>query len=451
MSAHQMPPGPRGHLLSGSLKDFRRNPQGFLLSMAEQYGDMVRLRNAFWSTYLITHPEHVKHVLQENSRNYNKDTLTWKSLRPAFGDGLITSDGPLWLRQRRLIQPAFHQQRVADFSALMVKATTSMLEKWEPVAKRGEAIDVSAEMMKLTLEIIGKALFSSDIRGETRAVGEAVTGILEYFQHQVTTSIPLPPIFPTASNRRFRAAMRKVREAVDRIIEERQARSDWPDDLLSMLMSARDAETAEGMNRRQLYDELITMIFSGYETTATALSWAWFLLSKHPEIRARLQSELSEVLDGRPPVLEDLPKLVYTRMVVQETIRLMPPVWLGTRKAIADDEIDGFHIPANTTITFSPYVTHRRKDFWENPEGFDPERFSPERSEKIARYAYFPFGGGPRQCIGNVFAMVEAQLILATVAQRYRLDIVPGHPIEPLPFGILRPRYGILVILRNGC
>jgi cytochrome P450 len=305
-------------------------------------------------------------------------------------------------------------------------------------------------MMKLTLGIIGKALFSSDIQGETRAVGEAVTGILEYFQHQVTTTIPLPPIVPTSSNRKFHAAMRKVREFVDRIIAERESRSEWPDDLLSMLMSARDQETGEGMDRRQLYDELITMIFSGYETTATALSWAWFLLSKHPEVMTRLRSELNTVLDGKPPAYEDLPNLNYTRMVIQETIRLMPPVWLGTRKAIGDDMIGGYHIPANTIVTFSPYVTHRRKDFWENPEGFDPERFLPERIGNSPRYAYFPFGGGPRQCIGNAFAMVEAQMILATVAQKYRLDLVPGHQIEPLPFGILRPRYGMPVTLRNG-
>lgn len=450
MSTYHLPPGPRGNFLLGTLKDFRRNPQRFLLSLAQEYGDVVRYRNAFWSTYLFTHPDQVKHILQENSRNYSKDTLNWKTLKPAFGEGLLTSDGPLWLRQRRLMQPAFHQRRVIEFTTLMTEATTKMLERWEPIAQRGEAIDVSAEMMKVTLEIIGKALFSSDIRGEARPIGEAVTGILDYFQHQVTTSIPLPLMVPTSANRRFQAAMRKVREVVDRVIAERESRSEWPDDLLSMLMSARDEETQEGMTRQQLYDELITMIFSGYETTATALSWAWYLLSTHPEIMARLRSELKTVLDGKPPVYEDLPKLNYTCMVIQETIRLLPPVWLVTRKAIAEDEIDGYHVPANTVVTLSPYVTHRRKDFWENPEGFDPERFLPERIGNLPRYAYFPFGGGPRQCIGNTFAMIEAQLILATVAQRYRLDLVPGHPIEPLPFGILRPRYGILVTVRNG-
>jgi cytochrome P450 len=449
LSSQSIPPGPQGHFLLGTLKDFRRNPQRFLLSLAREYGDVVRYRNAFWSAYLFTHPDHVKHILQDNSRNYSKDTFAWKNIRPAFGEGLLTSDGAHWLRQRRLIQPAFHQHRVVAITALMTEATASMLERWKPLAGRGEAMDVSAEMMRLTLEIVGKALFSSDIRAEVRVVNDAATAILEYFKHQVTTSLPLPPTVPTSHSRRFRSAMRMFHDVVDRIIAERESRGDLPGDLLSMLMSARDEDTAEGMNRRQLRDELITMIFAGYETTATALSWAWCFLSTHPMAAARLRSELKAVLGGKPPAYEDLQRLNYTRMVVQETIRLMPPVWVGTRKAIADDEIGGYHVPANTVVTFSPYVTHRRGDYWENPEGFDPERFSPERSGETHRYAYFPFGGGPRQCIGNVFAMIEAQLILAAVAQRYRLDLVPGHPVEPLPFGILRPRHGVMVTLHD--
>jgi cytochrome P450 len=243
--------------------------------------------------------------------------------------------------------------------------------------------------------------------------------------------------------------MRSFHAVVDRIIAQRQARSEWPEDLLSMLMSARDEETGERMKKDQLHDELITMIFAGYETTATALSWSWYFLSTHPEIAARLRSELKAILGGRPPTYDDLSILNYTRMVVQESMRLLPPVWVGTRKAIADDEIGGYHVPANTVVTFSPYVTHRRSDIWQNPEGFDPERFLPEKSNDLHRYAYFPFGGGPRQCIGNSFAMLEAQLILASVAQQYRLDLVPGHPIEPLPLGILRPRHGVLVTLRR--
>ena len=324
-----------------------------------------------------------------------------------------------------------------------------MLERWEPVAKNGEAIDVSVEMMKLTLEIMGKALFSSNMRAEAQVVNDAATEILDFFKHQVTASIPLPPTIPTSHSRRFHTAMRRFHEVVGRIIEERESRSEWPDDLLSMLLSARDEETGQGMTRHQLHDELITMIFAGYETTATALSWVWYFLSTHPEIMLRLQSELKTVLGGNPPEYKDLQDLSYTRMVVSEAMRLLPPVWVGTRKAIADDEIGGYRVPANTVVTFSPYVTHRHKEYWENPEGFDPERFSPDKRDSLARYAYFPFGGGPRQCIGNNFALIEAQLILAAVAQKYRLDLVPGHPIEPLPLGILRPRYGMLVTLHT--
>jgi cytochrome P450 len=449
LAKHRSPPGPRGEFFLGTLKEFRKSPQRFLLRVARDYGDVARYRNAFWSTYFFAHPEHIRHILQDNSNNYSKDTFAWRNIRPAFGKGLLTSDGERWRRQRRLMQPAFHQRRLQALATTMTSATAGLMDGWEPIAARGRPVDVSAEMMKLTLEVMGKALFSSDLRAETGTINDAATGILEFFKHQVTASLPLPHWIPTSHARRFRASMSRFHEVVQRIIESRKARSEWPDDLLSMLMSARDEDSGEGMSGEQLHDELITMLFAGYETTATALSWAWYFLSTHPEAAARLRSELRTILAGRPPGYGDLARLDFTRMVVQETMRLLPPVWVATRKAIADDEIGGYVVPANTVVTFSSYVTHRRADLWENPEEFQPERFSPARMSGMPRYSYFPFGGGPRQCIGNNFAMVEAQLILAAVAQRYSLDLVPSHPVEPLPLGILRPRYGLLVTLRR--
>jgi cytochrome P450 len=450
-SISRTPPGPRGTLLLGTTGQLRSDPLQLYSDAASRFGDVVRLRampGYYW--YLVTHPTGVEHVLQTNQQNYRKPDLFNKPVSLLAGNGLLTSAGDFWRRQRKLSQPAFHRQRLAGLAALMTGAAAEMADSWSARAGTGESFDVAAEMMRLTLKIVSLALVSTDLSGQAQEIGQAVRIALEHVNYRMNHLLAFPQPIPTARNRRFSSALATLDELIFRIIHDRRARSGkeagGPDDLLSMLLSARDEETGEGMSDRQLRDEAITLILAGHETTAAALSWTWYLLSQNPDVETRLGDELHRVLAGRAPALDDLRELGYTRMVFEESMRLFPPAWGQPRQAIADDEIDGYRIPAGSVVTVSQYVTHRRPDLWEEPERFDPSRFSPERSSSRHRFAYFPFGGGARRCIGNDFAMMEAQLILATLASRYRLRLAHGHLVEPDPTFTLRPKYGVKVV-----
>jgi len=302
--------------------------------------------------------------------------------------------------------------------------------------------------MRLTLGIVGQTLFSLDLSDETNTIGPAVTILLNLLGNYIYT--PFPPInIPTPRNRRLLAANRSLERVIYPMIAERRQQNKDTGDLLSMLLSARDEETGEGMNDQQIRDELMTMLIAGHETTANALAWTWYLLSQHPEVEQRLYSEIDEVLGGSIPTLEHLPNLKYTNMVLEEALRLYPTAGIFGRKAIADDELRGYRIPANSMIIISPYATQHHPDYWPDPELFDPERFTPERSVDRSHYAYFPFSSGPRMCIGSSFAMMEAQLILATIAQRYQLRLVPGDPVEPQMLVTLRPKYGLQMTIHD--
>jgi cytochrome P450 len=391
----------------------------------------------FSPAYLIYHPDSVKHVLQENHRNYNKDVLTYKLFRPFLDLGLVTNDGESWLHQRRLIKPAFHRKRLAAYGTLMTGAALALLERWQARAEGDAPLEVEEEMMRLTLSIVGQALFSMDLSHETSTVGPAVTTLVKLLGDYLYA--PFPPLsIPTPRNRRMLAAQRELDQVVTSIIARRRQQNVDTGDLLSMLLLARDEETGQGMRDRQVRDEVMTLLNAGHETTANALVWTWYLLSQHPEVERRLYDELDQVLAGNLPTIEHLPDLKYTRMVLEETLRFYPPFCVISRKAIADDELEGYHIPANSMILVSPYATQHHPDFWP-----DPERFTPEREAACPHYAHFPFAGGPRLCIGSNFAMMEAQLVLATIAQRYQLRLVPGHPVEPQMLVTLRSKYGL--------
>jgi cytochrome P450 len=419
----------------------QRDPLGFLIR-TQKSGEVVRLRFVFSPAYLISRPESIKYVLQEHARNYNKDLFTYKMFQPMLGQGLLINDGPSWLHQRRLIQPAFHRKRLTTYGTLMTDATVAMLERWQACSERGMPLNMAEEMMRLTLRIVGQALFSLDLSQETSTIGSAVTTLLELLGDYVFR--PFPPLsVPTPRNRRIQRTIHVLDQLVYRMIAERRTLQTEGRDLLSMLLLAQDEETGQGMNDRQAHDEVMTLLLAGHETTANTLTWTWYLLSQSPEIERRLHAELNEVLGGRVPSVADLPELKYTRMVIEEALRLYPPAPILSRKAIADDELQGYPIAANSMIMISPYAVHRHPALWEEPERFDPERFTPERAATRPAYAYFPFGGGPRVCIGNHFAMMEAQLILSTVAQRYQLRLIPGHPVEPQMVVTLRPRYGL--------
>ncbi|MGB8681512.1 MAG: cytochrome P450 [Candidatus Binatus sp.] len=431
-------PGPRG-----PLSGFRivRKPIEHTSVDFKRYGDVVGYRIGTMRIFLVVHPDGVKHVLQENHRNYVKSP-DYKILKRVLGEGLLTSENPLWLSQRRLMTPMFHRQRIAEFGATMVDSTLKMLDKWSSLAGEGATFDVCNEMMQLTLEIVARVLFKVEIAGElAHEIGHDVTVTNERLgQFDLGTLLPW---LPTRRNREFRRAIRSFDALIAGMIADHRRHGEDRGDMLSLLLAARDEDTGEAMSDKQVRDEALTLIAAGHETTANALAWTWYLLSQNPAVEQKLHAELAAVLGGRAPTVADLPNLRYTSMVIDESMRLYPPAWSIGRSPLADDEVLGFSVPKGASVMLSQWLTHRHPDFWENPERFDPDRFSPERSANRPRYAYFPFGGGPRLCIGNTFALTEANLILAAIAQKFRLRMVPGHPVELQPLVTLRPRYGL--------
>ena len=422
------------------------DPLNYLVSATREHGDVVYLDMGPRRFYLINHPDGVKHVLQDNNRNYRKG---YEKLKPFLGNGLVASEGDFWRRQRRLMQPAFHRERIAALTTTMTEVTATMIERWRPFAERGEPIDAADEMMRLTLNIIVSTMFSTDVEREYAMLSEAFGVALEYLNTKLFSPIDIPERWPTPLNRRFLKARRTIDDVVYRVIGERRRTGNTGDDLLGMLLEARDEETGEGMSDEQLRDEVTTIFVAGHETTAATLTWTWYLLSKHPDIARRVSNEVDAALGGRTPAMADLSNLAYTRMVIDEAMRLYPPAWMFARLAIGDDEVCGYRIPAGSMVMLSPYVMHRHPAYWDNPEGFDPERFLPERSADRPKYAYFPFGGGPRLCIGNTFSQIEAQLIVAMVAQTYRLHLLPGYRVEARPISTLRPHPGVMMTVQK--
>ncbi|RKG93601.1 cytochrome P450 [Corallococcus terminator] len=442
-TAARIPTGPRGHLLMGVLPQVRRDILGFLSAIHREYGDVVSYRLGPIKSHLIAHPDGVRHVLQDHVKNYTKDHLSYRMGKWITGNGLLTSQGDFWLRQRRLAQPAFHRQRIAGMAAQMIQSTEAMLQRWDASAAQGTPVGITEEMMRLSLGIVGEALFGTSVEDQTARVGAAFNELSRQIAERFRSFNMLPPVLPTRNDRAFRAARTTLKETVQGIIATRRQRPEDTGDLLSMLMAARDEDTGTGMTDAQLGDEVLTMLLAGHETTATTLSWVFGLLAKHPDVEARLHAEVDAVLAGRAPTVEDVPKLGYTRQVVEEAMRLYPAAVIFSRTVMEDDVIGGFKIPKGTAVDVSPYVTHRHPDFWEEPDLFRPERFAPEAAAKRHRFAWFPFSGGPRQCIGNSFAMMESQLVLATVAQRYQLREAPGFTLQPESHLSLRPFGGL--------
>jgi cytochrome P450 len=436
------PPGPKGHLLGDTLPEYARDPLGFLFGCAREHGDVVRLRLMGQTFYLLSHPDLIEYVLVENNRNFTKTRILRRNRR-LLGEGLLTSEGEFWRRQRRLAQPAFHRKRVAAYGEVMAAFAERSLEGW----RDGQTIDVHEEMMRLTLEIVAKCLFDADVRAEANDVGRAMRVALEDFSSQ-RRLIRIPKSIPTPHNLRFERAARRLDAIVLRMIEDRRkSRDEDRSDLLSMLMLAED-ESGKRMTDKQLRDEVMTLFLAGHETTANALSWTFWLLSLNPEVEAKLTAELGRALGGRAPTMEHLPNLSHTERVVKESIRLFPPAWVMGREAIGECEVGGYRMPAGTTALMSQWVVHRNLRYHHDPERFDPDRWTAEYEEGLPRFAYFPFGGGPRQCIGASFAMTEARLILATVAQRFRMELAPDQRVEPYASVTLRPKEGIRMTLR---
>jgi cytochrome P450 len=425
----------------------RRNPTAVFMSAARRFGDVVYLRIGPRRGYLITDPADVRHVLQDNARNYHKSPL-YDKLRMSLGNGLLTSEDEFWLRQRRIAQPAFHRQRIAALAGVMAEAARETAAEWQTIASGGRPVDVAEEMMRLTRTVVLRALLGADLGPFAGRVDDAWTIINQHIGESFW-SLGFTDKWPTSKYRRFQAARAVLQQAVDHVISERRRSPFDNADLLSMLLSARDEGSGEAMTDEQLRVEVTTFLLAGQETTSLALTWTWYLLSQHPGAQRRLEEEIDTALNGRLPEYTDLVNLPYTRMVIDEALRLYPPAWGFSRQALGDDVVGGFDLPRGWLAFVIPYVLHRLPAFWQDPDAFDPDRFLPERSADRPKFVYLPFGAGPRQCIGSQFALIEAQLTVTTLAQSYRLHLVPRHRVEPWPLITLRPRFGMPMIVER--
>jgi cytochrome P450 len=440
----KVPPGPKGRLFTGHLHALRGDRLAFYTRCVREYGDVVALRFFTRPILLLSHPDLVESVLVTQARHFTKH-FALRFNPEVFGQGLLTSEGDFWLRQRRLIQPAFDRQHLVSFAVDMVAATQRLLGRWSP----GQTVDVQTEMMRLTLDIAAQTLFGIDATADAGAVSSAMAVLQESFLAQFLRSVPLPMWVPTPLNFRRRRAVRRLDDVIYRFIARCRAGGEQRGDLLSLLLAARDEGDGRGMTDKQVRDEALTLFLAGHETTALALSWTWYLLATNPEAQARVVQEWQEILHGRNPTADDVPRLRNTRAVVQEALRLYPPAFAFGREARQECRLGDYRVPRGMTVLMSPWVLHRDSRWWDQPEVFRPERWLEGHPAKTPKYAYVPFGGGPRLCIGNQFALLEAVLVLATLGQRYRFTMVPGHPVVPSPIFTLRLAHGLLAKLEN--
>ncbi|MCC6555356.1 MAG: cytochrome P450 [Polyangiaceae bacterium] len=437
MHAKAAPPRVEGLPLVGTLPHLLRDPLGFTVAAARR-GDVVDLGVPLGPIYLVSRPDLVEEVLVRDHRSYIKDRTT-RDLSEILGGGLVTSEGEAWRRNRKLAQPAFHRERIASYGETMIRLAEEAIGGWAP----GQQRDVHADMMRLTRAIVARTLFDVDVAADARELDAALEVVIQRFAG-VPPGLPLVRRIPTPGKRRFDRARARLDALIHGIIADRRARGGARGDLLATLMSAVDDE-GRGMSDRQLRDEIMTLFLAGHETTASALTWTFVLLSRHPAVREELSRELHEVLGGRAPDVADLPRLRFTERVVVESMRLFPPVWAIGREAIEPASIGPFPVRPGAQVWISQYVIHRDPRWFDDPGAFRPERWEGDLARRLPRYAYFPFGGGPRVCIGNAFAMMEAVLLLATIARRFRLELVPGHPVEAAAQVTLRPKRGARV------
>lgn len=433
------PPGPKNSPIVGNLYAFRKSPLDFLSKMAREYGDLVYFKVARQHMYLVNHPDYVREVLVNNQSNFIKSRALQRA-KVLLGEGLLTSEGQQHLRQRRLVQPAFHRERLAGYAAAMSAVAVQWRDRWQP----GSTLDISTEMPHLTLSIVAKTLFSADVESEASEIGEAMTTVLEMFRlllmpfAEYLEKLPLPHI------RRFEKARARLDATIYGLIRERRKSGVDTGDLLSMLLFAQDEES--GMTDEQVRDEALTLFLAGHETTANALTWTWYLLSQHPEIERRLHDEIDAVLGDRAPEFADVPQLRYAEMILAEALRLYPPAWAIGRKAKGGFELGGVEVPAESICILCPYLVHRDPRWFPEPEKFDPERWTPEARDARPKFSYYPFGGGARVCIGERFAWMEGVIVMAAIAQKWRLRLQPGQRVEPLPLITLRVKNGLRMI-----
>jgi cytochrome P450 len=434
-----LPPGPKGMFLLGSAQSLAHGWPGHSSNCYREYGDIVFYRFLHVPLCQLTHPDHIEMVLVRNAANFQK-SRDYRALRFILGNGLLTNEGASWQKQRQLIQPAFRHENIAQYTEIMADSTAAHLSRW----KDGEHRDLHHEMAELTLDIVTKSLFGTKLAHDARGIGEEISAVMERFFVLAVLSFLLPDRISAPKTPRLLRSKRNLDKVVTSIIRQRKASKTTANDLLQRLLDAQD-EQGLRMSDEQLREEIMTLFLAGHETTANALTWTWYLLAQNPQVEEALAAELDAVLGGRGPTLADLPRLPYVEMVVKESMRLYPPAWGIGRRALQEFELGGYRIPARTNVLIMQWLTHRDPRFFPDPERFDPERWrdDPVRKGKIPRFAYFPFAGGPRVCIGAGFAMMEATLLLATIAQRYRFSLASNAVVTPLFSVTLRPKRGL--------
>lgn len=439
---------PSVSLLPGIL---RKSPFFFLSDAVRDHGGVVRLQAGSKAVYLVSDPHWLQHTLRDNVRNYRKSAFLYNAAKPMMGEGLVTSNGDFWLRQRRMIQPQFHRQRIATFATMMTDSVRDTLHVWDQTdGSTTPEVDLGERMAQITVEIVSRTLFGTTtlspeqiakLGGDMKSAANYIA--LRGYMPFIPQSIPMP------GHQRFNRAIASLTQAVNTIIEAGEKTGDNGDNLISMLLHAVDEETDERMSHKQLFDEVMTVFSAGFETTATALTWIAYLLAQHPDVEARLREEITTVLGDRVPTFEDLHKLTYCRQVLQESLRYYPPSPMVPRTTQEDDSFNGYRIPKDTVFLLFFYGVHHNAEYWESPEVFDPERFGKEQSESRNRFAYMPFSTGPRQCIGSEFAMMEGTLVLAMLLQRYKISLVPGQTIKPNISATLKPAKGIRATMQR--
>lgn len=439
VSSYASIPGPKNHLKS--MLAFQRTPLQFLTHMRKTYGDVSRFNLLNLPLVIINHPDDVQRVTQKNHKNYDKNALLFNASKSVFGNGLVTNaGGETWLHQRRLMQPAFHRRRIEAMATLMTDSILEVVHDWDNILKERQVFDLEVEMMRLTLKIVSLALFSMDVSNEANPFGKACEQVNESLTNYIRF-----PLIPLSWRWRYQKALRSIDEICYDLIRQRKEGDGDKADVVSMLLNAKDEETGEGMTDQQLRDEVITLLFAGHETTAVTLTWLWYLLAQHPDVEAQFHAELDSVLNGRIPTMEDLNQLKYTKMLVDESMRIYPSAWEVMRHTIDDDVLGGYEIPAGTILFWSQYIVHRHPDFWQDPEKFNPENFLPELAAKRHPHAYSPFGNGPRLCIGASFAYTEILLTLAVMGQHYRFRIPEGAPpVVPVALLTLHPSSSVM-------
>jgi cytochrome P450 len=438
--------GPRGHWFSGCIRKMQTDPLAFYSQTQKVFGDYSRITVVpHFYCYLLTHPDAVEHILTKGQKNYRKPDLFYNSVGLLVGNGLFTNEGDAWLNQRKLAQPAFHTHTLANLAPLMVEAAEDFARRHESAA--GQPIDMVDAMMRVGLRIASTSLFSTDMSVDADVIGKAFRTAFSHIGSRLSLMTVLPLWVPTPSNRAFQQAKRTLDGVVRKLITQRRQMADKPKDFLTMLINGK-LETGRGLTDQQLMDEALTILTAGHENMGSALAWTWYLLAQNPDVQENLYDEIRASLQGRPPTFADLEHLPLAKAVFEESMRIFPPGWGELRESIGPDDLQGHQIPAKSTIVLCQWVTHRHPDFWPDPEKFNPERFLAPHASSQHRFAYFPFGGGPRICIGVQFALMEGPLVIATILQKYRVELAPGQIVVPDASFTLRPKLGLKIILR---